>query len=133
MVEYSLRDKMRTHSIQKPVGTDAATDFVTRQQSRAQDELQIFSSTTVRVEHTTRGIRLHVQIPPTSPPGPSVSSSFTGVYVPGQIYQAFEEVVIQSGPAAGTYVSTIDNNINDPSTGIGWMQTAPGNTAGSWT
>jgi len=55
---------MRTHSINRPVGNDAETSFHSRQYDRAQTELQFFDSTTVKVEQTTRGIRLHAKLPP---------------------------------------------------------------------
>jgi len=55
-----------------------------------------------------------------------------GLWVAGTVYSAFDLVVVQSGPALGTYYSTIDGNANDPATGIGWLQIAPGNTVGEW-
>lgn len=55
---------MRTHTQNKPLGNDAATDFALQQQARGQEELQFYDSSTIRVEQTTRGIRLHAKIPP---------------------------------------------------------------------
>ena len=67
---------MRTHTIGKPTGTDAATDFALRQQNRAQEELQFFDSTTVKFSRTTRGITARV-IPARG--GPSAA----GIHRPG--------------------------------------------------
>lgn len=52
---------MRTHTSNAPLGTDAATDAALRDQNRLRSEHEFFDSTTVSVEHTTRGIRLHVK------------------------------------------------------------------------
>lgn len=49
-------------------------------------------------------------------------SDFQGVYVPGQTYNALDWVVVQNGTAAGSYISTADNNTNAPITGINWIQ-----------
>jgi len=56
-----------------------------------------------------------------------------GVYVPGVTYGLNDFVKVQTGPAAGSYYSTTANNNNDPATGIGWLQFAPGTTEGAWT
>jgi hypothetical protein len=49
-------------------------------------------------------------------------------------YMTFDFVVVQQGASAGAYYSTIDNNGNNPATGIGWVQFATGNlvAAGYW-
>lgn len=52
----------------------------------------------------------------------SAKSDYAGLYVPGQIYDALQWVVVQSGAAAGAYISTADNNANAPITGINWVQ-----------
>lgn len=59
---------------------------------------------------------------------------FRGLWVqnPTAPYMAQDEVKIDVGVAKGTYVSTIDNNPNDPATGIGWTQTAKSDTIGNW-
>lgn len=58
---------MRTHSTNKPTGNDAETTFHSRDHDRQYAELQFYDSTTVRVEQTTRGIRMHAKIPPANP------------------------------------------------------------------
>lgn len=89
-----------------------------------------------REEQTTGGRKFKrtFSINPAGKSSPASSSgSFRGLYVSGTTYNSQDEVVVQSGPAQGTYISVIDNNNNDPSTGVGWMQIAPGNTVGMWT
>lgn len=81
---------MRTYTQNKPVGTDAATDYMVRQQSRANLELQIYDSTTVKVEHTTRGVRLHAKQTPKS----------SG----GMVWQSPKELDPTVAVAAGTFV-----------------------------
>lgn len=49
---------MRTRTTNRPLGTDAAADFHNQQFDRAQQETQVFNSTTVKAHRTTRGIRL---------------------------------------------------------------------------
>jgi len=52
---------------------------------------------------------------------------------PTESYMIGNMVVVQAGAAAGTYVCVTDENTSDPSTGIGWVQIAPGGTIGEWT
>lgn len=47
-------------------------------------------------------------------------------------YMEFDIVLIATGTAAGTYISTINNNAHAPDTGIGWVQIAPGDAFGRW-
>lgn len=54
---------MRTRTVNKPLGEDSNTNAHRQQNERANEELQIFDSSTIRVEHTPRGIRLHVKNP----------------------------------------------------------------------
>jgi hypothetical protein len=42
----------------------------------------------------------------------------------------FDGVILQTGTATGTYISTIDGNTNSPDSGIGWIQI--GTTQGNW-
>ena len=65
-------------------------------------------------------------------PGTTGGMIYRGVYAAGS-YDSNDVVIVQSGVSAGTYISVIDANTNDPATGIGWMQLAPGNTVGFWT
>lgn len=58
--------------------------------------------------------------------------NYRGLWAAGT-YAVNDCVLIQSGAAAGLFVSTIGSNTNDPATGIGWTQLAPGNTVGYWT
>lgn len=51
---------------------------------------------------------------------------------PTSSYLEFDVVVVATGASAGTYLSVIDNNTNNPSTGIGWVQIAPGDAFGRW-
>ena len=59
-----------------------------------------------------------------------------GVWSPAPVipYSVQDVVIVQTGVNAGTYVSVLADNPNDPATGIGWVQIAPGNnTIGNWT
>jgi hypothetical protein len=60
---------MRTRTQNKVMGTTAEAGFHHGQQERAQDELQFFDSTTVKVEQTTRGVRFHVKAGAVAQPG----------------------------------------------------------------
>ena len=55
---------MRTRTEIRPTGTNAQTDFAHQQGRQVNDELQFFDSQSVKIERTTRGIRLHANIPP---------------------------------------------------------------------
>jgi hypothetical protein len=59
--------------------------------------------------------------------------NFRGYWVDTTHYALNDVVVIQAGVSAGLYISLIAANANDPATGTGWMQIAPGNMVGSWT
>lgn len=52
---------MRTHTQNKPLGTDAATDFAQQQQSRAQVELQVYGNTDIGFRQTTRGTQAYLK------------------------------------------------------------------------
>ena len=54
---------MRTRTQNGVTGNDGLAEFAQHQQKRL-DELQFFDSTTVKVEQTTRGVRLHVRASP---------------------------------------------------------------------
>jgi hypothetical protein len=110
---------MRTQTLVKAVGNDAFTSELQKIR-RAVDEMQIFDSETVKVQKTTRGLRLTAKIPP-STAGGSADENFKGVYTAGA-YNSEEWVVIQAGPGQGAYISTADGNTNDPRTGINWIQ-----------
>lgn len=97
---------MRSFTFQKPVGTDAETDHVIRQQDRAQNELQLFDSTTVKVEHTTRGIRLHAKFPPI--PAQNVPEAF----YPFRIYKPKKEWLATSGWTFQSYGAPVAIAIN---------------------
>lgn len=60
---------MRTRTQNKVTGTTSEAGFHHGQQERAQDELQFFDSTTVKVEQTTRGVRFHAKVPPATSQG----------------------------------------------------------------
>ena len=62
----------------------------------------------------------------------SSALSFRGYYDSSVTYSTNSMVVIQSGVSAGTYISVIDSNTYNPAAGYGWIQIAPGNTAGAW-
>jgi hypothetical protein len=59
--------------------------------------------------------------------------NFRGYWVSTTNYALSDVVVLQSGVSAGLYISLIAANSNNPATGTGWMQLAPGNLVGSWT
>ena len=64
---------------------------------------------------------------------PAGGMNFRGYWVDTTQYALNDVVVIQAGVSAGLYISLIAANANDPATGTGWMQIAPGNMVGSWT
>ena len=102
---------MRTYTTQQPLGNDAATDAAIRIGKRANNELQFFDSTTVKVEHTVRGIRLHVK---SSIASKKAGIVFRGEYDPTASYNVNDMVVIRSGPNAGSYICIQANSGNSP-------------------
>lgn len=64
----------------------------------------------------------------------TVVSGYRGQWTssPPSPYMEFDFVIVLQGAAAGTYLSVTDNNSNDPATGIGWVQIAPGDAFGRW-
>jgi hypothetical protein len=94
---------------------------------------QLLSGPGYRIKRSPGGTFLEL-LPAAGGAASTPATNFRGVWTanPTAPYMANQEVVIQAGPAKGTYVSVIDNNANDPATGIGWVQTAPGNTVGAW-
>jgi hypothetical protein len=76
---------MRTRTQNKVIGTTSEAGFHHGQQERAQEELQVFDSATVKWEHTTRGMRAHAKVPFAgkggwdwaSPPGYDQSNSYS--------------------------------------------------------
>ena len=54
------------------------------------------------------------------------------VWNPATTYNFQDMVIVESGVSAGTYVSDIDNNNNDPATGVGWSQIARGDMSAQW-
>jgi hypothetical protein len=51
---------------------------------------------------------------------------------PTEPYHAQDVVVVQAGVSTGTFIAVVDNPTENPGTGIGWVQLAPGNTVGEW-
>ena len=45
-------------------------------------------------------------------------------------YMTNDFVILQTGTATGTYISSVDDNVASPDTGIGWIQIA--STRGPW-
>ena len=56
-----------------------------------------------------------------------------GLWSSAITYNLNDLVLVQGGPAAGGYISTIGSNTNDPATGIGWMQWPQTQAVGAWT
>ncbi|MEI8289584.1 MAG: hypothetical protein WCH99_08920 [Verrucomicrobiota bacterium] len=54
------------------------------------------------------------------------------VWNPDTTYSFQEMVIVESGVSAGTYISDIDNNNNDPATGVCWSQIARGDMSSQW-
>jgi len=102
---------MRSRTQHKPLGNDSETDFQQSQQDRGQTELQFYDSTTVKWEHTTRGIRAHVKPFSANTPA-SGGGSFVGeIDLTGATaYTAQQWGVISSGPSKGTYVCILDTD-----------------------
>ena|ERR1017187_6521137 len=65
--------------------------------------------------------------------GTSGGLNYRGLWTSGTTYNENDLVLVQTGTAAGGYISTIDSNNNDPATGIGWMQWPQTQSVGSWT
>ncbi len=63
---------------------------------------------------------------------PNIGINFRGYWVSTTTYNLNDLVVVQSGVSAGAWISLIASNTNNPATGNGWMQIAPGNQVGSW-
>ena len=82
-----------------------------------------------RLNKTTDGMTLVID---RQEGGSSAGMIFRGVWSAGT-YAENDVVIIQSGAAAGTYISMTGSNTNDPATGVNWLQIAPGNTVGNWT
>lgn len=83
-----------------------------------------------RLSETTNGKTLVIDVKNTQ--SSSSGMVFRGVWAAGS-YDESDVVVIQSGAAAGTYVSMTGANTNNPATGVNWLQISPGNTVGNWT
>jgi hypothetical protein len=106
-------------------GAPSATTLATSAYYRVSDR---YFATSAKVEYicTTAGDKtssVWVQL------GGGITNR--GLWAAGT-YSLNDLVVVQSGAAAGTYLSTIGSNTNDPATGVGWLQIAPGNTVGNW-
>lgn len=66
----------------------------------------------------------------TSPGG---GMNYRGAFNPETTYALFDVVVGLPGINEGTFIAVIDNPVELPWTGIGWVQLAPGSNVGSWT
>lgn len=117
---------MRTRTQVRPLGADDQTDHLHQQSERAQNELQIFDSTTVKVENTTRGIRLHAKIPP-SPSSPTLQIMF-----PFKAYQICNDTATadQIAPYTANNVNISDFTYQVRSGIIGTRFTIPNTTTG---
>jgi|ERR1035437_272207 hypothetical protein len=125
---------MRSKNIQSDgSGNGPDSDFINRVLERLK-ELQFYSTATVTVEQTTRGTRFHAK-PSRGASGGSGSTglNYRGLFSSGTTYNENDLVLVQTGVAAGGYISTIDSNNNDPATGIGWVQWPQTQSVGSWT
>jgi len=49
------------------------------------------------------------------------AGSWRGLWQQGLVYNMKDEVQFGTGTSAGTYVSTLNNNLNAPDSGIGWV------------
>ena len=76
----------------------------------------------LKFNKTPKGYVPVLRIPPGSAPATQSESDYAGIYVSGQTYDAMQWVVVQTGVAAGAYISTADGNKNNPITGINWVQ-----------
>ena len=61
-----------------------------------------------------------------------INRFWRGVWNSGTTYNFQDVVIIESGISAGTYISDVDDNNNDPATGIGWTQIAYGDASAPW-
>ncbi len=71
-------------------------------------------------------------IPSPTQAGVAGNWNYRGLYsaAPPTPYMTFDVVQFGAGTAAGMYLSTIDNNLNSPDTGIGWTQVS--SSSGTW-
>ena len=97
---------MRTHTSNAPLGADAATDAALRERTRSRDEHEFFDSTTVTVEHTTRGVKFHVKPQFPTPQKTSIPFFPFKIYRPTNI-SAFKTGITFLDPASG--IGTVCN------------------------
>lgn len=69
-----------------------------------------------------------------APAAPGGGMNWRGEYTqsPASAYQIYDVVKITTGTAAGVYIAVVASPDDDPDTGIGWVQIAPGNSSGDW-
>ena len=60
------------------------------------------------------------------------AGTYRGLWSSAITYNLNDLVLVQGGPAAGGYISTIGSNNNDPATGIGWVQWPQTQAVGAW-
>lgn len=78
---------------------------------------------TVKVSRSPSGYAFNAVVIGGGGTGGGQESDFAGVYVPGQIYNSFQTVVVQgNGLGSGEYISLVDGNVNSPLTGVNWIQ-----------
>lgn len=98
------------------------------------DAQKPLASHNVRVTHTRVGTGLLGVAAGVSESSPGGGMNYRGTWTPSppSSYREFDVVIVQTGPSAGTYISVTSGNDNNPATGNGWVQIAPGDAFGRW-
>jgi len=99
------------------------------------DGTNVIGSQDAEIKSTDNG--MVITLPPVMLPAPTVSGlRFRNLWTisspPDGLgnYMTGDIVILQTGTATGTYISTVDNNFVSPDTGTGWVQIAT--TLGQW-
>jgi hypothetical protein len=131
---------MRTRTQNGVVGTDHLAGYAQGQQERTHNELQFFDSTTVKVEHTVRGIRLHAK----SNPSASDAGDVWMTLISYNQDQEYGDYLVCRPPGAPSDGSGDVNVAVEPQlqSSVGWhleddedvySQTMPGDDGTTWT
>ena len=94
---------MRSYNVKKDgSGNSVESDYLNRGLKRA-EELQVYDSSTIRWEQTTRGMRAHANIPPSA----TGASGYMGEYDPTISYSAGQSFKISVALTIRTHVIPI--------------------------
>ena len=118
-----------------PEGSDRQAAFMRWVWWKLARYLRFHSSPTVQFEQNSNGITAHVKVRAAG----SVTQGGGGMNYRGlwmlnapSPYMLNDVVKIQFGISAGLYLSLVNNNVQAPDTGNGWVQLAVGDVVGRW-